>query len=73
MGYRPLRTIDAWESEIRGKTRPGQSHNVTLLERIRVWKCLVLPGILVTATFFLPKRTLISEDLPTFGYPTKPT
>jgi hypothetical protein len=73
MEYRPLRTMYAWEADIRGKTKPGQSHKVTLSERIKVWKCLVLPGRLVTATFFLPRSTLITDDFPTFGYPTNPT
>jgi hypothetical protein len=26
-----------------------------------------------TPTLFLPQRTLIKDDLPTFGYPTVPT
>lgn len=32
-----------------------------------VWKCLVLPGVEETETFFAPTRELIVEDLPTLG------
>lgn len=60
-------------SETFGKTKPGQSHKVMLSVSFKVWKCLVLPGILATPTFFLPKRALITLDLPTLGYPTNPT
>jgi len=59
--------------ETLGKTRPGQSHKVILSVSFNVWKCFVLPGILATPTFFLPKRALITLDLPTLGYPTNPT
>ncbi len=67
MGYSPFRTISALLSETLGKTRPGQSHRVTSSVRRRVWKCLVLPGMLATPTFFLPKTALMTLDLPTLG------
>jgi hypothetical protein len=38
-----------------------------------VWKCLVFPGVDETDTRFSPSKAFIVEDLPTFGYPTKPT
>ena len=34
------------------------------------WKCLVLPGVTDTATFFSFNSALIVELFPTFGYPT---
>ena len=40
---------------------------------LRVWKCLVLPGVGATAVFLEPKRALMVEDLPTLGYPVRPT
>ena len=33
-----------------GKTRPGQSHNLTVGVRNIVWKCLVWPGVFDTLT-----------------------
>lgn len=71
-GYNPLRIISAYELDILGKTRPGQSQSVTDSVNGNVWKCLVLPGRLATATFFLPNTALITLDLPTLGYPTNP-
>ena len=40
---------------------------------LRVWKCLVLPGVGATAVFLEPNRALMVEDLPTLGYPVRPT
>lgn len=67
IGYNPFKTIYAWEAEILGNTRPGQSHSTILSDKNNVWKCFVLPGILATPTFFCPNKALITEDLPTFG------
>ncbi len=72
IGYSPFKTISASELEILGKTKPGQSHKVTAYVKGKVWKCLVLPGKLATATFFFPNTALMTLDLPTFGYPTRP-
>lgn len=56
-----------------GKTRPGQSQRTMESERWIVWKCLVFPGVDETLTFFSPRREFIVLDLPTLGYPTRPT
>lgn len=56
-----------------GKTRPGQSQRSTSGDRRIVWKCFVLPGVAETDTFFSPTKALMVEDLPTLGYPTRPT
>mmetsp|Transcript_71263 Transcript_71263/g.180425 ORF Transcript_71263/g.180425 Transcript_71263/m.180425 type:complete len:226 (+) Transcript_71263:638-1315(+) len=56
-----------------GKTRPGQSHNVTpRLCNSNVWMCFVFPGVRLMPTRFDPTSALITVLLPTFGYPTKP-
>lgn len=55
-----------------GKTNPGQSHNLISSVKNMVWKCLVWPGCLETETDFLPLRALMSEDLPTLGWPIIP-
>lgn len=72
MGYNPFKTISALLYETLGKTKPGQSHNMTYYVSFKVWKCFVLPGILATPTFFLPNTALITLDFPTFGYPVNP-
>ena len=41
-----------------GITRPGQSQSVTSSVSSRVWKCLVLPGVSDTRTFYTEKREL---------------
>ena len=73
IGRTPLHTSSALVLANCGKTRPGQSHRRTSWLRRIVWKCLVLPGVAETDTFFSPMRALIVDDLPTFGYPTRPT
>ncbi|KAA6416448.1 MAG: hypothetical protein FRX49_03779 [Trebouxia sp. A1-2] len=65
----PAATISDLDCAYRGSTKPGQSHRVRSLVMLRVWKCLVLPGVGATAVFLEPKRALIVEDLPTLGYP----
>jgi hypothetical protein len=55
-----------------GNTNPGQSHNTNEGERWIVWKCFVFPGVDETETRFSPSKAFIVDDLPTFGYPTKP-
>jgi len=72
IGYNPFKTISAFDYDIFGKTNPGQSQRVTTSVSLRVWKCLVFPGILATPTFFLPSTALITLDLPTLGYPVNP-
>ena len=72
IGYNPQRIISALLACTFGNTKPGQSHNVTSSVNFRVWKCLVLPGILATPTFFLPNKALMTLDLPTLGYPVSP-
>ncbi len=69
----PAATISDLDCAYLGSTRPGQSHRVRSLVMLRVWKCLVLPGVGATAVFLEPKRALMVEDLPTLGYPVRPT
>lgn len=61
-------TISAFVVANDGNTSPGQSH-MTRGRGFRwiVWKCLVFPGVLATATHFAPARALRVEDFPTFG------
>ena len=67
MGRTPSQTSSAFVEANCGKTRPGQSQRRTSGERRIVWKCLVLPGVAETETFFSPMSALIVEDLPTLG------
>lgn len=69
----PQVIISAFEFANDGNTKPGQSQRQMSSLRLRVWKCLVLPGLFATPTSFLPHKTLITDDLPTLGYPTVPT
>ena len=39
-----------------GITRPGQSQSVTSSVSSRVWKCLVLPGVSDTRTFYTERQ-----------------
>ena len=55
-----------------GKTRPGQSHSIKASDTLRVWKCLVLPGVEDTATratpwldLETPRMVLMALLLPT--------
>ena len=76
MGRTPQQYISAFEFAKDGNTRPGQSTRQMSLassSRRSVWKCFVFPGIAATPTLFLPHKTLMREDFPTFGYPTVPT
>lgn len=73
IGRTPEATISNLELVNEGNTNPGQSHKVSLLDIIRVWKCFVLPGVEVTPVRFSPTNALIVELLPTLGYPTNPT
>jgi len=41
-----------------GKTRPGQSHNLTVGARKIVWKCFVWPGVFDTLTTCRQKAQL---------------
>jgi hypothetical protein len=73
MGRIPWVTISAFVVAKDGKTRPGQS----IIMRGRggrwiVWKCLVFPGVLATATHLAPARAFKVDDFPTLGYPTNP-
>mmetsp|Transcript_13674 Transcript_13674/g.42524 ORF Transcript_13674/g.42524 Transcript_13674/m.42524 type:complete len:302 (-) Transcript_13674:760-1665(-) len=40
--------------------------------RLTVCMCLVCPGVGLTDTVFTPLMTLMSDDLPTLGFPTSP-
>lgn len=73
MGKTPLHTNSAFVVANCGKTRPGQSHRTTEESgRWIVWKFFVCPGVEETDTFFDPIKALMVDDLPTFGYPTRP-
>lgn len=63
----PAATISDLDCAYLGSTSPGQSHRVRLSVMLRVWKCLVLPGVGATAVFLDPNRALIVEDFPTLG------
>ncbi len=71
VGHRRRRALRG-SGELR-KDETGQSQRTVVGERWMVWKCLVLPGVDETDTFFSPSRALIVDDLPTLGYPTRPT
>lgn len=55
------------------QTTPGQSKSFTFLSKTISCICFVKPGTLETPTDFERFKLLITELLPTFGYPTNPT
>mmetsp|Transcript_52831 Transcript_52831/g.169170 ORF Transcript_52831/g.169170 Transcript_52831/m.169170 type:complete len:265 (+) Transcript_52831:439-1233(+) len=57
----------------RGKTIPGLSQRQVRSSSTIVCRVLVWPGVAFTLTTLLPMRLLISEDLPTLGWPTRPS
>mmetsp|Transcript_70135 Transcript_70135/g.198802 ORF Transcript_70135/g.198802 Transcript_70135/m.198802 type:complete len:228 (-) Transcript_70135:114-797(-) len=56
-----------------GKTMPGLSQRHVLSSSTSVCRVFVWPGVDFTLTTLLPTRLLISEDLPTLGWPTMPS
>lgn len=67
IGRTPSQTSSALVVANCGKTRPGQSQSVMCSVKLRVWKCLVFPGVAETETRLDPSRALIVEDFPTLG------
>lgn len=54
-------------------TVPGQSMRYIFLVSVTYCHTFVSPGIGADLQAFLPLSVLMTEDLPTLGYPTKPT
>mmetsp|Transcript_71943 Transcript_71943/g.153794 ORF Transcript_71943/g.153794 Transcript_71943/m.153794 type:complete len:217 (-) Transcript_71943:841-1491(-) len=57
----------------RGKTTPGLSQRQVRSSRTKVCKVFVWPGVALTLTTLPPMMLFTREDLPTLGWPTKPS
>mmetsp|Transcript_247 Transcript_247/g.563 ORF Transcript_247/g.563 Transcript_247/m.563 type:complete len:233 (+) Transcript_247:1165-1863(+) len=71
----PLRTFAAsfLKSDAVGGTIPGQSNKYNLRVRAMYCQILVSPGTGAALQTFFLFRVLITDDLPTLGYPIMPT
>mmetsp|Transcript_20233 Transcript_20233/g.38721 ORF Transcript_20233/g.38721 Transcript_20233/m.38721 type:complete len:243 (+) Transcript_20233:363-1091(+) len=72
-GTRPATICASRGTSRRGNTTPGLSHRHVVSSRMYVCRILVWPGVFFTATALCPTSELSTEDLPTFGWPTRPS
>lgn len=73
IGTTPAATIAPFDVANLGRTNPGQSQRRSSGVIYSVWKCFVFPGVGATAVFLDPNSALMVDDLPTLGYPIRPT